>query len=194
MKDFRHVYQFRIALRGIHPPIWRRIQVPETYSFWDLHVAVQDAMGWEDCHLHEFRMKNPTINEQAWIGIPDEEGWGERDVLPGWEYKIAPYFTMENARALYLYDFGDGWEHTVQLEAILPREKALEYPLCVTGKRTCPPEDVGGVSGYSELVAGDEELEKWYGGKFDPEAFSCAAVIFSNPAERWRVTFQESEE
>lgn len=53
------IYQFKITLAGVKPPIWRRIQVPESYTFWDLHVAIQDAMGWLDCHLHQFEVINP---------------------------------------------------------------------------------------------------------------------------------------
>ena len=50
------VHQFLVVLSGTDPLVWRRIQVPEKYSFWDLHVAIQDAMGWLDYHLHEFRL------------------------------------------------------------------------------------------------------------------------------------------
>ena len=71
-KKYAQVYQFKIALKGIKPPIWRRIQVPETYTFWDLHVAIQDAMGWEDYHLHGFELANPLTGLKQKIGIPDE--------------------------------------------------------------------------------------------------------------------------
>ena len=71
-KDSIKVCQFKITLNDIKPPVWRRIQVPETYSFWDLHVAIQDAMGWFDCHLHEFNIKEPKTNKEVFIGLPDE--------------------------------------------------------------------------------------------------------------------------
>ena len=64
------VFQIRIELLGVEPPIWRRIEVPEHYSFWDLHVAIQDAMGWQDSHVHHFRL----IGSELVIGIPDEDG------------------------------------------------------------------------------------------------------------------------
>ncbi len=64
-------YQFKITLKGIKPPIWRRIQVPETYTFWDLHVAIQDAMGWEDYHLHKFEMRHSSTGENVRIGTPN---------------------------------------------------------------------------------------------------------------------------
>jgi hypothetical protein len=64
-KKYARVFQFKISLKGIKPPIWRRIQVPHTYTFWDLHVAVQDAMGWADTHLHYFEVVNPSTGERA---------------------------------------------------------------------------------------------------------------------------------
>jgi len=137
-KKFDQVYQFKIALKGVKPPIWRRIQVAETYTFWDIHVAIQDVMGWLDCHLHESEMVNPSTGLKVNIGSPDED-FG-REVLPGWKQKIADYFSAENRSADYVYDFGDSWEHKIQLEKILPREKNINYPICIKGKRACPPE------------------------------------------------------
>lgn len=191
-KTFKHVYEFRVALREIRPPIWRRIRVPETYTFWDLHVAIQDAMGWLDYHLHEFRMKNPSVGLRVRIGIPDEDGWDEDDTLPGWEHKIAAYFTIENSRARYLYDFGDDWMHEVRLEKILPREDGVRYPVCVGGRRACPPEDCGGIYGYQEIVNGESEFQEHY---LDhrPEAFEPSAVHFDDPGMRWRVAFLGEE-
>ena len=191
-KTFKHVYEFRVALREIRPPLWRRIRVPETYTFWDLHVAIQDAMGWLDYHLHEFRMKNPSVGLQVRIGIPDEDGWDEDDTLPGWEQKIAAYFTIENSRARYLYDFGDDWMHEVRLEKILPREDGVRYPVCVGGRRACPPEDCGGIYGYQEIVNGESEFQEHYLG-YRPEAFEPSAVHFDDPGMRWRVAFLGEE-
>ena len=78
-KKYNQVYQFKITLKGTKPPIWRRILVPETYTFWDLHVAIQDAMGWDDYHLHEFTLLSPKTGRKVKIGIPSDEdadfGW-----------------------------------------------------------------------------------------------------------------------
>ena len=83
-KGFRTVYQFKITLRGIRPPIWRRIQVPDNYTFWDLHVAIQDAMGWFDAHLHAFEVANPITGFAEEIGIPDEDfDWADRRTIAG---------------------------------------------------------------------------------------------------------------
>ncbi len=196
-KRFRKVYQFKITLQGIEPPIWRRIQVPETYTFWDLHVAIQDAMGWLDCHLHHFEIFDLSIGITELIGIPDDSAWGII-VLPGWEQKIADYFSIRNNTAEYIYDYGDRWIHTIKLEKILPRAKGVKYPICIGGKRACPPEDCGGIWGYEELLEiimnpnhkEYEEMLEWLGGDFDPEYFDMKKVRFDDPAKRWQYAFR----
>jgi len=198
--NFKHVYQFKITLKHIKPPIWRRIQVPENYDFWDLHVAIQDAMGWEDRHLHEFEMRNPISKEKVNIGIPDEESetFGEQ-IMPEYEQKIANWFSMENKKAKYVYDFGDYWEHDVVLEGILPKEKGIKYPRCIGGKRACPPEDCGSIPGYEEFLEAikdpknemHKEMLDWVGGEFDPESFDPQEVVFDDPDERWKLAFED---
>ena len=198
-KGFDRVYQLRIALKYIEPPIWRRIQVPETYSFWDLHVAIQDAMGWVDYHLHEFEMNDPSTGEKRSIGIPDEDAayWG-REILADQQQMIADWFSMENKVAQYTYDFGDGWEHRIELEKILPRDSSIEYPTCIAGKRACPPEDCGGIGGYQDFLDAirdpsheqHEELLEWIGGEFDSEHFDVNQVRFDDPDIRRRIAFE----
>ncbi|MFA5414873.1 MAG: plasmid pRiA4b ORF-3 family protein [Methanoregula sp.] len=181
------VYQFKIALVGITPQIWRRIQVPEDYTFWDLNVAIQAVMDWGGYHLHEFSMTNPKTGEEDNIGVPSEDS--EYDVKKGWKTKIAGYFSPTNKRATYLYDFGDDWEHTVVFEKILPVEPGTIYPICIGGKRSAPPEDVGGLMGFEEFIEimkdpdheEHEEMAEWYGDEFDPEHFDCDEVMFSDP-------------
>lgn len=192
--SYDRVYQFHISLPNLAPPIWRRIQVPANYSFWDLHVAIQDAMGWLDYHLHVFRILNPNSDSVEEIGIPDD--MGELHFLPGWDLRIADYFSLENPRAEYEYDFGDCWEHEVVLEAVLPRE-AGKYPRCIAGERACPPEDCGGLYGYQDLLEAlfdptheeHESLKIWAGESFHPEKFDPTEVRFDNPAKRWRNAF-----
>jgi len=196
-RKFTKVYQFKITLRGIMPPIWRRIQVPGTYSFWDLHVAIQDAMGWLDYHLHEFRLPALETGETIRIGIPDEALINEERILTDREEKMSKHFSMENRLAEYEYDFGDGWMHEIKLEKILPREEGVEYPRCMVGKRACPPEDVGGVGGYADFLEiignpGHEEYHDmltWVGGTFDPEHFDPDEISFDNPDERWKIAW-----
>src|SRR5438876_1436574 len=191
------VLQFKVRLQDIEPAVWRRIQVPADYTFWDLHVAIQDAMGWKDYHLHEFRLDETSPHEPLRIGIPDDEFPQERPRLPGWEVRIAPYFTAEGARAAYLYDFGDGWEHVLEFEGAHPHEARGRYPRCVAGARACPPEDVGGTPGYEDFLTAvadaeheqHEDMLRWVGGSFDPEAFSAERVCFDDPRMRWRLAF-----
>ena len=190
-KVLKNVYQFKIELKDIKPKIWRTIQVPETYTFWDLHVAIQDAMGWLDYHLHEFEIVDPSFGEKVSIGIPDDV-FEDDIVLPGWKCRISKYFSPENANANYTYDFGDSWEHKIKLEKILPRDNNLSYPRCIDGKRVCPPEDCGGCWGYEDILKilknpHDEQYEEtieWLGGAYDPEYFNLDEVLFDNPAAR----------
>ena len=122
-------YQFKITLKDITPTIWRRIQIPEAYSFWDFHVAIQDAMGWLDYHLHAFRMRRNHSRAAIEIGIPDDYGFeGVPEIHAGWKIPVSDYFQDVGARADYAYDFGDGWLHEIVLEDFLPREKGKKYP------------------------------------------------------------------
>ena len=197
---FDHILQFKVTLRDIRPPVWRRIQVPCTYTFWDLHVAIQDAMGWLDCHLHMFSIRNPVDGTRTEIGIPvDDPFMDERPQLVGWEVPIANYFTLMSRKATYDYDFGDNWQHSVVLEQVAPADASASYPACVAGRRRCPPEDCGGVFGYErflEIVRDPthEEYEgtlTWAGGGFDPEGFDRARVSFDDPEKRWNIAFGE---
>lgn len=190
-KKFNKVYQFRIALKDIKPTVWRRIQVPETFTFWDLHVAIQDVMGWFDCHLHQFKMLEPMTRTKVDIGIPDKDD--DYEILPGWRQKIMDYFSPDNKAAYYIYDFGDNWTHTILLEKILLRGKGVAYPLCIEGQRSCPPEDCGGVWGYEKFLdvimdPGHEKYEEMlvWAGDFEPEYFDRASVVFNDPAKRLR--------
>ncbi len=197
------VYQFRVELSEIRPTIWGVIQVPSVYSFWDLHVAIQDAMGWLDYHLHAFRVKMPRKKSETEIGIPDED-FDDRNVVPGWKVPITKYFTEPGKMAIYDYDFGDGWSHSVVLEGILLMEKGFKYPRCIAGERACPPEDCGGVGGYYQLlkILSDpnhpeyQEYNEWLKGHaknyfpYEPDKFEPDKVEFWDPKRRWKMAFQ----
>jgi len=184
-KKFENVYQFKITLDDIKPKIWRRIQVPETYTFEELHRVIQKAMGWFDYHLHEYEIKEPESLTKVQIGIPDEMS---EEVLEENKEKIKDYFTKENPNAEYTYDFGDSWEHTIKLEKVLPRDEKVKYSICIAGERACPPEDCGGVWGYIDLLEiirnkDDErhdEMMEWLGEEFDPEYFKPEELIFTD--------------
>ncbi len=191
-KNYKNVYQFKVTLKNINPPVWRRIQVPENYSFWDLHVAIQDSMGWADTHLHEFTTIVKNHAQIKRIGLPDFEMM-ESDVLFGWEENISDYFSLGKNKAMnYTYDFGDNWDHRVELEKIIQKEYKINYPICVKGKRACPPEDCGGIWGYEDKLKiiknpkhpEYDEIAEWMGEDFDSENFDCAEIVFDNPLKR----------
>lgn len=173
-----NIYQFKITLKFVKPKIWRRVQILGSCTFQDLHNAIQSAMGWYDCHLHQFEMKTYDHNGMI-IGAE------ECDKLET-KTKISKYFQFIQDKALYEYDFGDGREHEIVLEKILPQVIDDKYPKCIAGKRACPPEDCGGVWGYEDLlnIIKDpkheryEELTQWLDDDFDPKDFDPAAVDF----------------
>ncbi len=197
-KKFKRIYQFKITLWDSKQPIWRRIQVPEAYTFWDLHVAIQDAMGWSDYHLHLFEIVDPSTGMKCEIGIPEKEYDEYGETLPGWKQKIADYISMEYPKLDYVYDFGDNWKHKIQLEKILPRKKDVNYPRCIKGKRACPPEDCGGIWGYEEFLKAikdpkheeHKEMLEWIGGKFDSEHCDVNEVVLDDPDKRRKIAFR----
>jgi len=187
------MHQFKITLLDTHPVIWRRIQVPGTYTFWDLHVAIQSAMGWRDSHLHMFR--TGRRGEIVINGNPDDGGFGGRNnKLNGWETEVSRFLEAPGDVAMYEYDMGDGWLHEILLEGVFLKEKGVKYPRCLAGARACPPEDCGGTPGFENLLdvlaspkhLDHAELIDWLGGKYDPEKFDAAAVKFANPKVRWK--------
>ncbi|MDG4835456.1 plasmid pRiA4b ORF-3 family protein [Micromonospora sp. WMMD967] len=135
------IYQIKIGLRGAKPPIWRRLELPADTSLAALHHIIQVAFGWNDSHLHVF--------ETAYgdFGVADRE-LGYRAEAPVTLEQVA---SGVGDRFRYSYDFGDGWEHEIVVEKVLPRQ-AIAYPRCTAGRRAAPPDDCGGVWGYAELV------------------------------------------
>ena len=191
------ILQLRIELLRIEPLIWRRLQVPGDYTFWDLHVAIQSAFAWSDTHLHEFRPWDHRDGGSR-FGIPMDEFDHAAPSLPGWKYRVADVLTPVNPRLEYEYDFGDGWQHAITLEEVLTAAPGKKYPRCTAGERSGPPDDCGGPGGYESLLAtlADPEdpdyasshawaaSQKGRRGKFDPEAFDEQQVKFANPASR----------
>jgi hypothetical protein len=152
-------------------------------------------MGWQDYHLHAFDILEPATGTKATIGIPD--GPSDTEFLPSVRLRIADYFSMANRLASYEYDFGDGWVHEIRLEKMLPKNEGIDYPICIAGKRACPPEDCGGPGGYGELLSiisdpkhyEHERMMTWPGGGFDPEYFDPDEVSIDDPDARRKLAF-----
>ncbi|MBS3825851.1 plasmid pRiA4b ORF-3 family protein [Candidatus Bipolaricaulota bacterium] len=189
------IYRFKVELRDFEPTIWRRIQVPGDYTFWELHVGITDAIGWADYHLHQFMINDSKSNEEVSIRIPMEDGldWNI-ELRDGYEEKISDYFPEANSECDYEYDFGDSWKHLVTLEELEPRQKDRIYPRLLGGEGTCPPEDVGGVNGYREFLETIEDPEhenhdkylRCAGWDFDPNAFNPQQVKFRDPEKTYQ--------
>ncbi|MEW5900387.1 MAG: plasmid pRiA4b ORF-3 family protein [Acidobacteriota bacterium] len=197
-RSFKNVYQFKITLRGTRPSIWRRIQVPERYTFYDLHVAIQDAMGWLDYHLHMFEVKDEhaiggCLRFESPFSEPDFE---EEGLILTTEVAIKAFFKKARDRALYTYDYGDGWRHDVILEKVLRREPGKIYPVCLDGKLSGPPEDCGAIPGYYECVKAVKKKDNSDGlltwlGSWKPDDFSPQRVKFENPRSRLKTGMDE---
>ncbi len=182
------VHQLKITLKYVRPPIWRRVLVPSEMRLSDSHDVIQIAMGWEDSHLHQFEVG------ETYYALPDPEEddfWGSRSEDEA-KVKLRDVAPREKDKLRYDYDFGDGWEHSIVVEKVLPREKGRRYPVCLAGRRACPPEDCGGPHGYGNLLEAlqdpkhpdHEDLTEWIGGEFDSEAFDLEAVnkLLGDPA------------
>jgi Plasmid pRiA4b ORF-3-like protein len=170
------VYQIKVTLKGSRPPIWRRIRVLSDTTLAQLHGILQCVMGWEDAHLYQFVVSGIMYGDPRLLGELDAE-----------DARTVPLATLglhEKVKFLYEYDFGDSWEHELLVEKILPRDEGKRYPVCLTGKRACPPEDCGGIWGYASFLAAirdpehpeHDEMLEWVGGEFDPDVLDLDEV------------------
>lgn len=177
------VYQLKVTLRDLRPPVWRRLLVPANTRLSELHDILQVAMGWTDSHLHQFEVGRRVI------GVPDPEDW--REVENERRVRLADVAPRAQARLRYEYDFGDSWQHDIMVEKVLPATPDDQLPACTGGRRACPPEDVGGVWGYAEFLEAisdpahpeHDEMLEWGGEDFDPEAFDADAITAA--LRRW---------
>ncbi len=161
-------------LGDILPQIWRKIEVESDITFHQFHLIIQKAMGWTNSHLHEFSADNLRIGDtgEDVCELGDPPDWEERDK------KLSDYFSKDNTKVDYIYDFGDNWEHVIMLEAIESKKKGIKYPRCIDGARARPPENCGSTPGYYRLlkILADpkheehEEMKEW-AGDFEPEHF-----------------------
>jgi len=184
------VFRVQITLLDTSAAIWRQALVPADIRLGQMHRVIQTAMGWDDSHMHQFIKGAREVLFRAADQI-DDDGFS----LPGYvrppladEAKVRLDQVLPEVGATfgYEYDFGDGWEHAIEVEEILPRPADFTGPVCLAGERACPPEDCGGVPGYEDILrllaqppdrddADDAERREWVDW-FAPARFDLAAV------------------
>jgi hypothetical protein len=182
------IARLKITLDDVKPAVLRRVEVPLSIRLDRLHLTIQAAMGWTNSHLYEILAGDAG---SGW-GIPDPDGGNEpRDAR-----KARLVDALEDTKKLrYLYDFGDGWEHTIMVERLIDPEPGVLYPRLIDATGRCPPEDIGGPWGYAEFIEAindpkhkrHAELKEWFADDFDPNAVDVAwlADEVAALAKRW---------
>jgi hypothetical protein len=172
---------FILEIRLLHtdPLIWRIVHMKKNMTLLDLHAAIQVAMCWEHTHHYEF-IPDVRYPKQV-IGVPNPETDAElgQKVVRSDEVKISEVFHQVGDKIRYVYDMGDNWEHDIELRGIVREDSIAHSPLCPSGYGACPPEDVGGIPGFRELLRAISNKDKdalkdydaWFGKRFDPEGF-----------------------
>jgi hypothetical protein len=175
------IYQIKITLMDSKPPIWRRLLISSETTLSKLHDIIQAAMGWQDSHLHAFNIHG----QQYSAPNPYDPGHlAELGMKSTSRVKLGSLISAEGEKFRYEYDFGDDWQHQILIEKILPPVPQQKLPVCIQGKRACPPEDVGGVWGYDTFLEAikdpkhpeHEMYTEWIDGDFDPEEFDLDEV------------------
>ncbi len=171
------IARLHVTLDDVKPTVQRRVEVPLTIRLDRLHLVLQTAMGWTNSHLYEIR-----VRDVGW-GLPDPDfGDGPLDAKKARLVDVLEDVGTKTIR--YLYDFGDGWEHTVKVERIIDAIPGLIYPVLIGATGRCPPEDVGGSWGYAEFLnaladpahENHAEMAEWIGETFDPNAVDVEAL------------------
>ena len=177
------IYQLKITLKGSKPPIWRRVQTPASTTLGTLHAIIQQSMGWADYHLHEFNVNGTLIGDPEQFCGPESDP--ETRVVDEADVTLANLKRRGVKKFEYVYDYGDWWEHVVLLEKVLERDPDIHYPICVKAVKSGPPEDVGGIWGYYEMLEAledpehpeHEEFSEWLpGGGWDPDNVDLDAI------------------
>lgn len=183
------IIEIKVTLEYIEPAVIRTLQVPSTIRLDRLHLTLQAAMGWTNSHLYMFEAGGAT-----W-GMPDPDFGG--DDLPANKTILAELIEDTGTRTIrYIYDFGDSWEHKLQIGKITDPVPGELYPRLTEISGRCPPEDVGGFPGYEEFLDAmvypkhpeHARLTEWYGGTFDPNAPDTDELSFEvlKLAKRWK--------
>ncbi len=185
------IARLKITLDDVVPTVLRRIEVPFSIRLDRLHLALQAAIGWTDSHLYEIRAR-----DVGW-GVPDPS-WPDGP-LDARKARLADVLEDVGAKTLeYLYDFGDGWTHTLEIEYLADAHPGLDYPRLIEASGRCPPEDIGGPFGYAEFLDAvadpaherHAELLEWVDHDFDPDRLDATAHqrALQVLAKRWNKT------
>lgn len=180
------ICRLKITLDGSRPTVWRRVLVRADTTLDLVHRVIQAAMGWRDRHMHEFR-----VGEARYGPIEFGHDPGRQSEAKVTLRRVAPEI---GAVFRYWYDFGDSWWHSVLLERVSPPDPAFDRPVCVGGKSACPPEDVGGMEGYREMLAAlrnpwhreRESYLLWLGRRFEPGYFDVEEANTELDRIPWR--------
>jgi len=142
----------RIKLKDTHYPIRRRVEVDPDITLDEFHEIIQIVMGWENDHLHHFVADgityDPLLAEE--YTIPEELKGIVKPEKPTITTKLRD--VLESKKFLYEYDFGDSWEHEIVFNRYIEPKKGVRYPICAAAKGLCPPEDIGGIGRYNDLI------------------------------------------
>ncbi|HCJ11941.1 MAG TPA: hypothetical protein DHV51_02450, partial [Opitutae bacterium] len=172
-KQKPNVLQIKFMMRGISPTVWRKLQITEDSSFLDLHNVFQDSMGWSGRHLFEFRVNHPK--EKELLLLSKIHNFGEDNPLAQ-DVLVKDIFTKKGQRGHYVYDLESNWLFEMKFEGAVPMRPRTQFPLCHSGSRFAPPEDIGGIWSFEHyrdcLFDRQHEehlimLEHFYGGDFD---------------------------
>jgi hypothetical protein len=170
------IVRANVHIVGIQPPVVRTLDLPLDLNLAQLHEVLQATFGWTDSHLHKFDIGGLTYGAPEF----DQDGLSDCQIFEASNVRLGDFNIPYDAPILvfYEYDFGDSWEHVLELTRAL-REAGVKYPRCIAGTRSAPPEDVGGTSSYEDFLeawrdpAHEEHMamRRWAGRKFDPERF-----------------------
>lgn len=171
------VYQLRVTIKGISPPIWRKLLVGSSTTLHDLHLIIQAAFGWYNYHLYEFKIGGEYYTD------PEQRDDEFREEFDSRRTKLGSLGLGEGSAFSYTYDFGDNWEHSIKVQKVLSSDQYMVLPSCTGGRRNCPPEDCGGPYGYKNVLRiasdpDDPEYEftlEWLG-EYDPEEFDLEST------------------
>jgi hypothetical protein len=184
------IARLKITLDDVKPAVLRRVEVPFDIRLDRLHLILQAAIGWTNSHLYEIRARGVRWSTP----LPDQDSGG--DFLDARKVRLSEVLEDVGTKTLkYLYDFGDGWEHTIKIERLIDSEPGTLYPRLIEAKGRCPPEDIGGPWGYAEFLEAiadpkherHRELKEWFADDFNPHVVDVdwLAEDVAALAQRW---------